>query len=166
VSCCVAAIATRPGATSHALSKRSGAEPICRRRWILYAPLANRLGIWQLKWELEDLSFPLPRTRDLQVGCALHCSMKKRSERESFIVRSTGRLRTLVAEAGLRRRDQRPAQAHLQHLEQDAHPRATPSSSLRARARGLRVIVDEVPQCYQVLALVHSAWTHGGIRIR
>jgi GTP pyrophosphokinase len=139
----------------YALSKRPGAEPIARETLDLYAPLANRLGIWQLKWELEDLSFRFLEPETYKSVARL--LDEKRSERESFIEEALARLRTLVAQAGLR-------------AEISGRPKHIYSiwNKMRAKGyafeqvydvRGLRVIVDELPQCYQVLALVHSAWT-------
>src|SRR5690606_28754585 len=65
-----------------------------------YAPLANRLGIWQLKWEIEDLAFRFlePETyrsiaRQLE---------EKRVEREAFIAGAIERMRRALAEAGVR----------------------------------------------------------------
>jgi GTP pyrophosphokinase len=139
----------------YALSKRPGAEPIARETLDLYAPLANRLGIWQLKWELEDLSFRFLEPETYKSVARL--LDEKRSERESFIEEALARLRTLVAQAGLR-------------AEISGRPKHIYSiwNKMRAKGyafeqvydvRGLRVIVEELPQCYQVLALVHSAWT-------
>jgi len=139
----------------YALSKRLGAEPIARETLDLYAPLANRLGIWQLKWELEDLSFRFLEPETYKSVARL--LDEKRSERESFIDEALARLRTLVAEAGLRAEiSGRP-----KHIFSIWNKMRTKGYAFEQvyDVRGLRVIVDEVPQCYQVLALVHSAWT-------
>jgi GTP pyrophosphokinase len=139
----------------YALSKAAGAEPIARETLDLYAPLANRLGIWQLKWELEDLSFRFLEPETYKAVARL--LDEKRVERESFIDAALARLRGMLAEAGIR-------------AEVTGRPKHIYSiySKMRSKGlafeqvydvRGMRVIVDEVPQCYQVLALVHSAWT-------
>jgi len=139
----------------YALSKAAGAEPIARETLDLYAPLANRLGIWQLKWELEDLSFRFLEPETYKAVARL--LDEKRVERESFIDAALARLRGMLAEAGIR-------------AEVTGRPKHIYSiySKMRSKGlafeqvydvRGMRVIVDEVAQCYQVLALVHSAWT-------
>ena len=139
----------------YALSKAAGAEPIARETLDLYAPLANRLGIWQLKWELEDLSFRFLEPDTYKAVARM--LDEKRAERESFIDEALTRLRGMLAEAGLR-------------AEVTGRPKHIYSiySKMRSKGlafeqvydvRGMRVIVDEVAQCYQVLALVHSAWT-------
>jgi GTP pyrophosphokinase len=138
-----------------ALSKRPGAEPIARETLELYAPLANRLGIWQLKWELEDLSFRFLEPETYKSVARL--LDEKRSERESFIDEALVRLRTLVIEAGLRAEiSGRPK--HIYSIWNKMRAKGYAFEQVND-VRGLRVIVDEVPQCYQVLALVHSAWT-------
>ncbi len=74
----------------YAASKQPGPEPIARETMRLYAPLANRLGIWQLKWELEDLSFRFlePATYK-EVARLLD---EKRVERQDFIGQATERV--------------------------------------------------------------------------
>jgi GTP pyrophosphokinase len=139
----------------YALSKATGAEPIARETLDLYAPLANRLGIWQLKWELEDLSFRFLEPDTYKAVARM--LDEKRAERESFIDDALARLRGMLAEAGLR-------------AEVTGRPKHIYSiySKMRSKGlafeqvydvRGMRVIVDEIAQCYQVLGLVHSAWT-------
>jgi GTP pyrophosphokinase len=138
----------------YALSKRTGAEPFARETLELYAPLANRLGVWQLKWELEDLSFRFLEPDTYKAVARM--LDEKRAERESFIDSALARLRTMVVDAGL-------------GAEISGRPKHIYSiwNKMRAKGlafeqvydvRGLRVIVDEVAQCYQVLALVHSEW--------
>jgi GTP pyrophosphokinase len=138
-----------------ALSKHPGAAPIARETLDLYAPLANRLGIWQLKWELEDLSFRFLEPETYKSVARL--LDEKRSERESFIEEALARLRTLVAEAGLRA-DITGRPKHIYSIWNKMRAKGYAFEQVYD-VRGLRVIVDEVPQCYQVLALVHSAWT-------
>jgi GTP pyrophosphokinase len=139
----------------YALSKTAGAEPIARETLDLYAPLANRLGIWQLKWELEDLSFRFLEPDTYKAVARM--LDEKRVERESFIDAALARLRGMLAEAGIR-------------AEVTGRPKHIYSiySKMRSKGlafeqvydvRGMRVIVDEIAQCYQVLGLVHSAWT-------
>ena len=139
----------------YALSKSAGAEPFARETLDLYAPLANRLGVWQLKWELEDLSFRFLEP-DTYKSVARMLD-EKRAERESFIDAALARLRAMLAESGIR-------------AEVTGRPKHIYSiySKMRSKGlafeqvydvRGMRVIVDEIAQCYQALALVHAAWT-------
>jgi GTP pyrophosphokinase len=98
----------------------------------LYAPLANRLGIWQLKWELEDLSFRFiePETYK-RIAKMLE---EKRMMREGF-VQSPSRACKRAGRGRHQGRSVRPAQAHLQHLEQDARQGARfPSCTTCARS--------------------------------
>jgi hypothetical protein len=115
----------------HAATGEPGADPalpqrparplrdeMARESQLIYAPLANRLGIWHVKWELEDLSFRYlePETYK-RIATMLD---EKRSEREGFIAAAVERLKAELGRRRRRRRDPWPAQAHLQHLEQDA----------------------------------------------
>jgi GTP pyrophosphokinase len=138
-----------------AVSKRAGAEPIARETLELYAPLANRLGIWQLKWELEDLSFRFLEPDTYKSVARL--LDEKRAERESFIDSALADLRRRVAEAGLRAEvSGRPK--HIYSIWTKMRAKSLPFEQVYD-VRGVRVIVDTVPQCYQVLSMVHSAWT-------
>jgi GTP pyrophosphokinase len=128
---------------------------IARETLELYAPLANRLGVWQLKWALEDLAFRLlePETYK-QLARLLD---EKRVERERFIDEAAALVRARLAAAGIR-------------AEVSGRPKHIVSIYNKMRAkqvafdeiydvRALRVIVDEIAQCYQVLSLVHELWS-------
>ncbi len=166
----------------YAATRQAGPEPIARETMRLYAPLANRLGIWQLKWELEDLSFRFLEPETYRE--VAHLLEEKRIERQSFIEDAQVRLRALLAEAGIggevagrpkhiysivnKMRTKRLAFDQLRDVRGlrvivgDAR-RAAPSAS-PAPARGGRAAtggehLSDVAQCYQALSLIHQEWS-------
>ena len=120
----------------------------------LYAPLANRLGIWQLKWELEDLSFrflePLAYKRIAKM------LEEKRMEREGFVDGAITRLKSELAAAGIKAEVfGRPK--HIYSIWSKLRGKDVDFSELYD-VRAFRVIVDDVKTCYAVLGLVHNIW--------
>ena len=121
----------------------------------LYAPLANRLGIWQLKWELEDLSFRFiePDTYK-RIAKMLE---EKRMMREGFVQSSIARLQDELAAAGIKAEVfGRPK--HIYSIWNKMRGKELDFSSLYD-VRAFRVIVADVKTCYTVLGLVHNIWT-------
>jgi GTP pyrophosphokinase len=126
-----------------------------RETFDLYAPLANRLGIWQLKWELEDLSFRFlePDTYK-RIARMLE---EKRVGREEFVAQSIARLKTELAAAGIKAEVfGRPK--HIYSIWSKMHGKSLDFSELYD-VRAFRVIVDDVKTCYTVLGIVHNIWT-------
>jgi GTP pyrophosphokinase len=126
-----------------------------RETFDLYAPLANRLGIWQLKWELEDLSFRFSESANYKrVAKMLE---EKRVEREHFVETSIARLKSELAAAGIRAEVYgRPK--HIFSIWNKMRGKAIDFSRLHD-VRAFRVIVDDVKACYSVLSIVHNVWT-------
>jgi len=121
----------------------------------IYAPLANRLGVWELKWELEDLSFRLldPDTY-LQIARQLD---EKRSERERFISQAIAALKKECDAAGVKAEIYgRPK--HIYSIWKKMHAKQIPLEEIYD-LRALRAIVDQVRDCYTVLGIVHQMWT-------
>jgi GTP pyrophosphokinase len=119
-----------------------------------YTPLANRLGIWQFKWELEDLSFRFlePATYK-RIARMLE---EKRIERESFVEAAIVRLRTELAAAGIRAEvSGRPK--HIYSIWNKMRGKSLDFDELHD-VRAFRVIVEDVKACYAVLAMVHNIW--------
>ena len=130
-------------------------QAIARETLDLYAPLANRLGVWQLKWALEDLAFRLlePDTYK-QLARLLD---EKRVERERFIAEAMATMQARLAAAGIRAQvSGRPK--HIVSIHNKMRAKQVSFDEIYD-VRGLRVIVDEVAQCYQVLSLAHEMWT-------
>jgi GTP pyrophosphokinase len=122
----------------------------------LFAPLANRLGVGQLKWELEDLSFRyLEPDEYKRLAKSLAAN---RAERESFIHRFIGELRHELEQAGVHARVfGRPK--HIYSIHRKMTRKEVPVEELYD-LHAVRVIVDDVPTCYAVLGLTHSLWLH------
>lgn len=120
----------------------------------IHAPLANRLGIWQLKWELEDLSLRFTRPEEYQaIANALE---EKRAEREAFIERVIQRLQASCREHGIEARiTGRPK--HIYSIWKKMQRKRVDFSQI-FDVRAVRVLVETVPQCYEVLGMVHGAW--------
>jgi GTP pyrophosphokinase len=138
----------------YAETKTPCAPSFARETLDLYTPLANRLGIWQLKWEMEDLAFRfLEPERYKQIARLLE---EKRVEREAFIDRAVERLRACLAGAGIAAEvSGRPK--HIYSIWNKMRVKRLDFSQLYD-VRALRVIVEDVRDCYGALALVHEMW--------
>ena len=121
----------------------------------IYAPLANRLGMWQLKWEIEDLSL---RFLDAE-GYKRIAQMldEKRAERESFIRSVIAGLERELGAAGIRAEMQgRPK--HIFSIYHKMRAKSLDFSEVHD-VRAVRVIVDTEKDCYTALGIVHNLWT-------
>ncbi len=121
----------------------------------LYAPLANRLGIWQLKWELEDLSFRFIEP-DAYKRIAKMLE-EKRMMREGFVASAILRLQTELSGAGIQAEVfGRPK--HIYSIWNKMRGKELDFTELYD-VRAFRVIVADVKTCYTVLGVVHNIWT-------
>ena len=121
----------------------------------IHAPLANRLGIWQLKWELEDLAFRYLQPEIYQRIARL--LDEKRTGRERFIEDAKQKLRSTLAEAGIAADvDGRPK--HIFSIWKKMQRKNMEFNELYD-IRAIRVLVDDVADCYATLGLVHQLWT-------
>jgi len=138
----------------HAASKEPCSAAFARETMDLYAPLANRLGIWQVKWEMEDLSFRfLEPERYKQIAKLLE---EKRVEREAFITEAIERLQTALAKAGIAA-DVSGRPKHIYSIWNKMRLKGLEFSQLYD-LRALRVIVDDVRDCYTALGMIHDMW--------
>jgi len=134
------------------VQKISGYESLAQDVLHIFSPLANRLGIWQVKWEMEDLAFRL-----LEPGVYKEVAgllEKKRIEREQDIAFARQELHTQLLSHGI-------------HAEIQGRPKNIYSIVKKMRGKSLkfeqvldllalRIIVDKVDDCYRALALVHQ----------
>lgn len=121
----------------------------------LFAPLANRLGVSDLKWELEDFSFRFTEP-DLYKKIAQMLD-EKRSEREAYIARVIDKLHHELAAIGIPAQIQgRPK--HIYSIWRKMRGKNVSFEKLYD-IRAVRVIVSNVRECYTVLGVVHDLWT-------
>ncbi|MGE8655243.1 MAG: RelA/SpoT family protein [Achromobacter sp.] len=139
----------------HAESKTPCSTAFARETLDLYAPLANRLGIWQIKWEMEDLAFRfLEPDRYKQIARLLE---EKRVEREAFIAGAIERLQTALAKHGIEAEvSGRPK--HIYSIWNKMRIKRLDFSQMYD-LRALRIIVEDVRACYMALGMVHEMWT-------
>ena len=121
----------------------------------IHAPLANRLGIWQLKWELEDLAFRYLQPDTYQRIAKL--LDEKRLGRERFIEESKQKLRVALAEAGIKA-DVAGRPKHIFSIWKKMQRKGLDFSELYD-IRAIRVLVEDVSDCYAALGIVHQLWT-------
>ncbi len=139
----------------HASVRAMPDAAIARETLDVLAPLANRLGLWQMKWELEDLAF---RFLEPEAYRTLARELEqRRAEREAFIAQTAQKLGGALEEAGIRARlSGRPKHIYSIHEKMRRKQRSLEEiSDLHA----LRAIVDTVAQCYAALDVVHGLWT-------
>jgi GTP pyrophosphokinase len=122
----------------------------------IYAALANRLGVWQLKWELEDLAFRyLDPDTYRSIAAALN---EKRGEREQFIEQVKA---TLQAELE-RQRIKAEISGRPKHIYSIYRKMQRKDRGLESLydIRAVRVLVDDVKDCYAALGVVHNLWSY------
>ena len=121
----------------------------------IHAPLANRLGIWQLKWELEDLAFrQLEQATYQKIARLLD---EKRVERERHIDQAQAALRAALAAQGVDA-DVAGRPKHIYSIWKKMQRKQVPIGELYD-LRAVRVLVDDIPACYAALGVAHALWT-------
>ena len=135
-----------------ALTKQPCPKALALESMQVFAPLANRLGIWQIKWEIEDLAFRFLEPEQYQAVARL--LDEKRVEREqgveSFRLQLTDELQRQGIAAEVQGRPK-----HIHSIWKKMHGKALDFSRV-FDVRAVRVIVADVPACYTVLSLVHQ----------
>jgi GTP pyrophosphokinase len=137
------------GATTEARSRAA------RETLDLFAPLANRLGVWQLKWELEDLS--LRALEPEAYERIVRLLDERRLDRQHYIESVQGKLRRELAAAGLKAEVSGRAK-HIYSIWNKMRRKQAGIESLYD-IRAVRILVEEVKDCYAALGVVHNLWT-------
>ncbi len=130
---------------------------ISRETIEIFAPLANRLGVWQIKWELEDLAFRyLDPERYREIADFLD---SKREAREKFIEEAADVLRPQLEGAGIHAEVTGRAK-HIYGIYQKASRYAHQGRALEQiyDLQAIRILVDNISDCYHALGIVHSLW--------
>ena len=129
-------------------------QRIARETLDIFAPLANRLGIWQIKWQLEDLAFRYlePETYR-QIANLL---AERRAERAAYLERVIAILKQRLDQEGIHYRiTGRPK--HIYSIYRKMMDKGREFDEIYD-IHGVRIIVREKSECYQVLGIVHNLW--------
>jgi GTP pyrophosphokinase len=129
---------------------------IARETMDIYAPLANRLGIWQVKWELEDLSLRyLEPEAYRQIAAWL---AEKRVDREAYVARFVATLAQELKASGIAA-DVTGRVKHIYSIWRKMQRKGKDFGEI-FDVRAVRVLVDDIRDCYAALGVAHSLWQH------
>ena len=130
---------------------------ISRETLDIYAPLAHRLGIWEVKWQLEDLSFRYLEPEKYRRIATLIAS--KRADRERFIAEVTWLLKQEFEKAGIKAEITGRAK-HIYSINQKTEKYIAMGKDFDDihDLLALRVVVETVQDCYASLGIVHNLW--------
>ena len=134
---------------------RGKQRAVARETMDIFAPLANRLGIWQIKWELEDLSFRyLNPDAYRSIAKALD---ERRDERETYVKRIKERLTSELRKAHITEVTISARPKHIYSIYSKMTRKDLPLEQIYD-IRGMRVLVDSLAECYLALGIVHNLW--------
>ncbi len=120
----------------------------------IYTPLANRLGIWELKWQLEDLALQhLDPDAYHQLAALL---AEKRKEREEYIARALDVIRRRLDEESIQA-DVTGRPKHIYSIYRKMQEKSRRFEEIYD-VRGVRILVDDLRSCYATLGIIHSMW--------
>ncbi|HYM52391.1 MAG TPA: bifunctional (p)ppGpp synthetase/guanosine-3',5'-bis(diphosphate) 3'-pyrophosphohydrolase [Candidatus Dormibacteraeota bacterium] len=120
----------------------------------IYAPLAHRLGMWQIKWELEDLSFKYIEPEKFRQ--LVDMLADRRKVRESFVTKSINILRKELGKVGIQA-DISGRPKHLYSIAKKMERKGVDFDEIYD-VNAVRLLVDDVKDCYAALGIVHSLW--------
>jgi len=131
-------------------------QRIARETMDIYAPLANRLGIWQVKWELEDLSLRYlePEAYKEIAGWLA----EKRVDREAYIARFVENLAQELKTSGVAA-EVTGRVKHIYSIWRKMQRKGKDFGEI-FDVRAVRILVNDVRDCYAALGVVHSLWQH------
>jgi GTP pyrophosphokinase len=129
---------------------------IARQTLDIFAPLANRLGIWQLKWQLEDLSLRYLKPDEYHdLASSLD---ERRIDREQYVETFIETLDREMQTAGIKAEVSGRAK-HIYSIYRKMQRKGIDLSQI-FDMRAVRILVDSIPQCYAVLGIVHGLWPY------
>ncbi len=121
----------------------------------IFAPLANRLGIWQIKWELEDLSFRyLNPEKYKEIAGSID---ERRVDREEYMLGVIKNLREELIKHGIENPTISGRPKHIYSIYNKMKRKELPFDQIYD-VRAVRVIVQTIPQCYMALGIAHNLW--------
>lgn len=141
------------------MRRLSGASPDLQRKVAqesqkIFAPLANRLGVWQIKWELEDLSL---RYLEPQLYKDVAKMLdERRVDREQYITDVVSQLKNELSQAGIKG-DVSGRPKHIYSIIKKMKSKHLDFSQLYD-VRAVRILVDDIKDCYAALGMIHSLW--------
>ncbi|WP_110665000.1 GTP diphosphokinase [Salinicola halophilus] len=130
---------------------------VAREVFDIYAPLAHRLGVGQVKWELEDLAFRYlhePEYKSIAKQLA-----EKRLDRDHYIHEVVHTLETLLERQGIHRYQVDGRAKHIYSIWRKMQRKHIDFSQVYD-VRAVRILVPEITDCYTTLGVVHSRWHH------
>ncbi|MEP6692909.1 MAG: RelA/SpoT family protein, partial [Gemmatimonadaceae bacterium] len=122
----------------------------------LYAPMAHRFGMAKMRWELEDLSFKFLEPDEYKRLAKLVA--QKRAERESLIARLAEPLFAEMQRSGIKDLEVTGRPKHLWSIFKKMKQRERPYEEIYD-LMAIRVLVNNVPECYHALGVIHEGWT-------
>ncbi|MXY79206.1 MAG: bifunctional (p)ppGpp synthetase/guanosine-3',5'-bis(diphosphate) 3'-pyrophosphohydrolase [Chloroflexi bacterium] len=132
-------------------------QRIARETMEIYAPLAARLGIWQFKWQLEDLAFRYQQPDDYQRIASQVAA--RRATRERYLSQLQRKLETALQDNGIHASVGGRVK-HIYSIHQKIQKYAAVGKSFSEiyDLLAVRVLVDRLDECYKVLGVLHSLW--------
>ena len=131
-------------------------QRVAREAHLVFAPLANRLGIWQLKWELEDLALRYIAP-DIYRAIARQLD-GRREERERQIQAIADELQARLRDHGIEATVHGRAK-HIYSIWRKMRAKNVPFGEVYD-VRAVRVLVPDIAQCYAALGVIHTQWRH------
>jgi len=122
----------------------------------IFAPLANRLGIWQMKWELEDLGFRYLNPEKYN-EIAEQLDHEKQPDRETQIETIKENLIKLLAKNNINNVEITGRPKHIYSIYKKMLKKGKPFDLVRD-VRAVRIIVSDIPACYSALGVIHTTW--------
>jgi RelA/SpoT family (p)ppGpp synthetase len=141
--------------TLKALDDPQRKQRIARETLDIFAPLAGRLGMYQLKWELEDLGFRYVNP-SAYMDIARHLN-ERRADREQQVKSFIRRIEEALTEEGITDFSVAGRPKHIYSIYRKMERKGVPFEQIYD-VRAVRIIVQTIPECYHALGIVHNLW--------